>query len=176
LGNPKLDSVMFNASKGFIYGPYLANGSYNIAKLVDSRTEPDSIKARHILIDENTMGHDKAMHVADSLKKLIQGGASFADLASKFSTDKGSAVKGGDLGTFGRGTMVAPFDDAAFSGKKGDLKIVESQFGVHLIEIQDTKGSSKAVKVAIVDLPLKASSETQTAVYSKAQGFLGSLT
>ncbi len=175
LGNAKLDSVMFSASKGFVYGPYLANGSYSIAKLVDSRTEPDSVKARHILIDEATIGHDKAMAKADSLKKLIQGGASFADLAIKFSKD-GSAAKGGDLGTFGRGTMVAPFDDAAFSGKKGDLKIVETQFGVHLIEIQDTKGSSNVVKVAIVDIPLRASSETQTAVYSKAQGFLASLT
>jgi peptidyl-prolyl cis-trans isomerase D len=176
LGNPKLDSVMFSAEKGFVYGPYLANGSYNIAKLVDSHTEPDSVKARHILIDESVIGRDKAMAKADSLKKLIEGGKSFADLATLYSTDKGSAVKGGDLGTFGRGAMVAPFDDAAFSGKKGDLKIVESQFGVHLIEIEDTKGSSKAVKVAVVDIPLRASSETQTAVYSKAQGFLGSLT
>jgi len=176
LGNPKLDSVMFNASKGFIYGPYLANGSYCVAKLVDSRTEPDSVKARHILIDESTIGHDKAMAKADSLKKLIQGGKSFADLATLFSTDKGSAAKGGELGTFGRGAMVAPFDDAAFSGKKGDLKIVESQFGVHLIEIEDTKGSSKAVKVAVVDVPLRSSTETQTAVYSKAQTFLASVT
>ena len=175
LGNPKLDSVMFSASKGFVYGPYLANGSYAVAKLVDSRIEPDSVKARHILIDEKAIGHDKAMAKADSLKKLIEGGKSFADLAKLYSID-GSAEKGGELGTFGRGAMVAPFDDAAFSGKKGDLKIVESQYGVHLIEIEDTKGSSKAVKVAVVDAPLRSSTETQTAVYSKAQGFLGSLT
>ncbi|HZY39992.1 MAG TPA: peptidylprolyl isomerase, partial [Mucilaginibacter sp.] len=176
LGNPKLDTAMFNASKGFVYGPYLANGNYDIAKLVDSRTEPDSVKARHILIDESVIGHDKAMAKADSLKKLIEGGKSFADLAPLFSSDKGSAVKGGDLGTFARGAMVAPFEDAAFSGHKGDLKIVESQFGVHLIQIEDTKGSSKVVKVAVVDIPLRASSTTQTTVYSKAQGFLASLT
>ncbi len=173
---PKLDSVMFNESNGFVYGPYLSTGSYKIAKLVDARTEPDSVKARHILIDDRTIGVEKAMAKADSLKKLIQGGKSFADLANMFSVDKNSAVKGGDLGTFGRGAMIPVFEDAVFSGKKGDLKIVASQYGVHLIEIEDQKGSSKVVKVAIVDVPLKASSQTQTTVYSKAQGFLGSLT
>ncbi|MDB4922618.1 SurA N-terminal domain-containing protein [Mucilaginibacter sp.] len=176
--DPKLDSVMFNAPNGFMYGPYLTGGSYKIAKLVDSHTEPDSVKARHIVIDDKTIGLDKAMAKADSLKKLIEGGKSFADLANMFSIDKNSAVKGGDLGTFARGAMssIPVFEDAVFSGKKGDLKIVPSQFGVHLIQIEDQKGSSKVVKVALVDVPLKASSATQTAIYSKAQGFLGNLT
>ena len=173
---PKLDSVMFNAANGFVYGPYLSNGSYKIAKLVDSKTEPDSVKARHILIDDKTIGVEKATAKADSLKKLIEGGKSFADLANTFSIDKNSAVKGGDLGTFARGAMIPVFEDAVFSGKKGDLKIVTSQLGVHLIEIEDQKGLSKVAKVAIVDIPLKASSATQTAAYSKAQGFLGNLT
>ncbi len=172
--DPKLDSVMFNAANGFVYGPYLSNGAYKIGKLVDSKTEPDSVKARHILIDDRA-GVDKAMAKADSLKKLIEGGKSFADLANQFSIDKNSAVKGGDLGTFARGAMIPVFEDAVFSGKKGDIKIVASQFGVHLIEIEDQKGSSKVVKVAVVDVPLKASSTTQTTVYSKAQAFLGSL-
>lgn len=176
LGDPKLDSVMFNASKGFVYGPYLSNGSYKIAKLVDSHVEPDSVKAKHILIDDKTIGLDKALAKADSLKKLIEGGKSFAELANLYSIDKGSAAKGGEVGTFARGAMVGPFEDAAFSGKKGDIKIVTTQFGVHLIQIEDQKGSSKVAKVAIVDVPLKASSATQTVVYSKAQGFLASLT
>jgi len=174
--DPKLDSVMFNSPNGFVYGPYLSNGSYKIAKLVDAHVEPDSVKAKHILIDERTIGHDKALAKADSLKKLIEGGKSFADLANLYSLDKTSAVKGGELGTFGRGAMVAPFDDAVFEGKKGDLKIVTTQFGVHLIDIEDQKGSSKVAKVAVVDVPLKASSATETVVYSKAQGFLASLT
>jgi len=177
LGDPKLDSVMFAASNGFVYGPYLSNGSYKIAKLVDAHVEPDSVKAKHILIDERAIGHEKALAKADSLKKLLESGkGSFADLANKNSSDPGSAAKGGELGTFARGTMVGPFEDAVFGGKKGDFKIVSSQFGVHLIQIEDQKGSSKVVKVAIVDVPLKASSETQTVVYTKAQRFLASLT
>ncbi len=173
--DPKLDSVMFSEANGFVYGPYVSNGYFKIAKLVDSKVEPDSVTARHILIDDKAIGLDKAIAKADSIKKLIEGGKSFADMANMYSIDKNSAVKGGDLGTFGRGAMIPAFEDAVFKGKKGDLIVVPSQFGVHLIQIEDQKGSSKVVKVAIVDVPLKASSATQTTVYSKAQGFLGSL-
>ncbi|HTH83617.1 MAG TPA: peptidylprolyl isomerase [Mucilaginibacter sp.] len=170
--DPKLDTVMFNASAGFVYGPYLSNGSYKLAKLVDARVGPDSVKAKHILISP-TAGIAKALVTADSIKKLIESGKkTFADLAQTYSVDKGSAVKGGELGTFGRGAMVPAFEDAVFNGKKGDIKIVTTQFGVHIIQIEDQKGSSKVVKVAVVDKPLTASSKTQSAAYSKAQAFL----
>jgi len=173
---PKLDTVMFNSEKGTVYGPFLSNGSYKIAKLVDSRVGPDSVTARHILIPITTdVASAKAK--ADSLKKLIQSGKkTFAELAPTNSVDKNSAIKGGDLGTFGRGSMIPVFEDAVFNGKKGDLDIVVSQYGVHLIEIMNQKGSAKVVKVAVVDKPITPSSKTQTAAYSKAQSFLASLT
>jgi peptidyl-prolyl cis-trans isomerase D len=174
---PKLDSIMFSASVGTVYGPYLSRGGYSIAKLVDARMSPDSVKARHILLDPAMEGGlPKTLAKADSIKKIIESGKkTFADMATMYSVDKNSAVKGGDLGTFGRGAMIPVFDDAVFNGKKGDYKIVTSQFGVHLINIEDQKGSSKVIKVAIVDKPLTASSKTQSAAYSKAQAFLISL-
>jgi peptidyl-prolyl cis-trans isomerase D len=171
--DPKLDTVMFSASPGFIYGPYFSNGAYRIAKLVDSRVGPDSVKARHILLPPAP----ESMAKADSLKKLIQSGKkTFAELATANSMDKGSAAKGGDLGTFARGAMIPVFEDAVFNGKKGDIKIVKSQYGVHIIEIMEQKGSSKVVKVAVVDKPLTPSNKTETAAHSKAQTFLASLT
>ena len=176
LGDPKLDTVMFGQQKGFVYGPYLANGSYKLAKLVDSRVSPDSVKARHILIDAQQIGVQKAIAKADSLKKLIEGGKSFEELAKTYSIDKSSGEKGGELGTFGRGAMVPVFEDAVFNGQKGELKVVTSQFGVHLIQIEDQKGSSSVVEVAVVDKPVTASAKTQSAAYSKAQAFLGTLT
>jgi peptidyl-prolyl cis-trans isomerase D len=172
--DPKIDSIMFGASKGFVYGPYLSGNSYKLSKLIDEQVGPDSVKARHILLPI-TSTPEKALATADSIKKLIQSGKSFAELAKTYSVDKGSADKGGELGMFGRGSMVPVFEDAAFGGKKGDIKIVTSQYGVHIIEIEDQKGSSKVVKVATVDKLLAASSATQSAAYSKAQGFLGSL-
>ncbi|MDB5030928.1 SurA N-terminal domain-containing protein [Mucilaginibacter sp.] len=175
--DPKIDTVMFKASIGFVFGPYLSNGSYKLAKLVSTVVGPDSVKAKHILISPVDGGMAKAIATADSLKKLIESGKkTFADLASTFSVDKGSAAKGGELGMFARGSMVPAFEEAVFNGKKGDLKIVTTQYGAHLIQIEDQKGSSKVVKVAIIDKPLSASTKTQSAAYSKAQAFLISLT
>ena len=174
---PKIDSLMFNAEKGFTYGPYVSGGMYKIAKLVDARIGPDSVKARHILLNPATAGGlDKAQAKADSLKKLIAGGRPFAELAKNFSEDKQSAEKGGELGTFGRGAMIPVFEDAVFNGKAGDIKIVTSQYGVHLIEIEEQKGSSKVVKVGIVDKPIAPSNGTQSAAYAKAQTFISSVT
>lgn len=173
--DPKIDSIMMNASPGFIYGPYISNGAYNVAKLVASEVGPDSVKARHILLPVTT-SLAATQKTADSIKQIIQSGkSSFADMAKMYSVDKGSADKGGELGTFGRGAMVPQFEDAAFNGKKGEIKTVVSQYGVHIIEIEDQKGSQKVVKVAIVDKPLTASSATQSAAYSKAQAFLASV-
>jgi len=181
---PKLDTLMFNAAKGFVYGPYVSNGSYKIAKLSEVKTTFDSVKTRHILINPATTGGiEKAIAKADSIKKLIQGGKSFAEMATTFSTDRGSAVKGGDIPAFdvngamaGQGQITPEYTNAAFKANKGDLIVVTSQFGVHLIQVEDQKGSIKVVKVAIVDKPIQASSKTQTVAYSKAQGFLGALT
>jgi len=173
--DPKIDSLMLSASPGFVYGPYLSAGAYKIAKLVASEVGPDSVKARHILLPV-TASLAATQKTADSIKQLIQSGkATFADMAQKYSVDKGSAEKGGELGTFARGAMVPQFEDAAFNGKKDEIKTVVSQYGVHIIEIEDQKGSQKVVKVAVVDKALTASSATQSAAYSKAQAFLGAV-
>ncbi|MDA9555477.1 SurA N-terminal domain-containing protein [Pelobium sp.] len=175
---PALDSVMFNASKGFVYGPFLSNGSYKVAKLIDSRISPDSVKARHILLNPaNEGGIDKALAKADSLKKLIQGGADFAKLAAQFGTD-GSKDKGGDLGTVARGGGLAQLptlEDAVFNGSTGQLMVLQTQYGVHVINIEKQIGSSKVVKVAVVDKALAPSSTTEQVAYQKAQSFLSSV-
>lgn len=181
---PKLDTLMFNAAKGFVYGPYVSNGSYKIAKLTDVKTTFDSVKTRHILIDPATTGGvDKAIAKADSIKKVIQSGKSFAEMALTFSADKGSGTKGGDIPAFdvngamggGQGQITPEYTNAAFKASKGDMIVVTSQFGVHLIQVEDQKGSVKVVKVAVVDKPIEASSKTQTVAYSKAQAFLANL-
>ncbi|WP_432714269.1 peptidylprolyl isomerase [Pedobacter sp.] len=173
--DPAVDSVVFNLPAGSFYGPVLSGNSYKLVKVVDSRFSPDSVKASHILIDAAKVGGaDKAMKLADSLKTLVQGGASFATLAAKYSVD-GSKDKGGDLGTFSRGQMVAEFENAAFNGAVGDLKVVRSQFGVHLIKIEKQVGSSKVVKLAYIEKNLNPSSKTKDAAYKKATNFLSGL-
>jgi peptidyl-prolyl cis-trans isomerase D len=172
---PALDSVMFNASKGYIYGPYLSNGSYKVAKLIDSRVGPDSVKARHILLNPVSLGGVVvAKQKADSIKNLIQKGGDFAKLAAEFGTD-GSKDSGGDLGTFGRGAMIPKFEDAVFGASVGQVFTLETQYGVHIIQVQNQIGSSKVVKVAVVDKALAPSSQTEQAAYQKAQSFLSSV-
>lgn len=170
--DPAVDSVIFNYPAGSFYGPTFSGNSYKIIKVVDTRFSPDSVKARHILIDPAKVGGDaNAFKLADSLKKLAQNGGNFSELAKKFSVD-GSKDTGGDLGTFGRGAMVPEFENASFNGKPGDYKIVKSQFGVHLVNIIKQVGSSKVAKLAYIEKSLTPSSKTRDAAYKKATAFL----
>ncbi|MBL1410940.1 peptidylprolyl isomerase [Sphingobacterium faecale] len=170
--SPALDSVIFNAAKGITVGPFLANGAYEIAKIIDSKFSPDSVKASHILLNAAAEGGvAKAKAKADSIKGLLAKGESFSSLAVEFSQDPGSKANGGDLGTFTRGQMVGPFEEAAFNGKTGDVVVVESQFGVHILKIEKQIGNSKIVKAAILDKVITAGKETTDAVYNKANSF-----
>ncbi len=169
-----IDSTLFNATIGTVVGPYVENNEFKLSKLSDVRLMPDSAKARHILL-KIKKGEDKAkvMARADSLKKLIQGGRKFEELAKVFSEDQGSAIKGGDLGWFADGAMVKPFNDACFKGKKGDMPIVESQFGIHLIEVQGLGKLSKKIQVVTVTKKIEPSSKTSRAAFAKANEFAG---
>jgi len=170
--DPAVDSAVFALPAGSYYGPALSGNSYKLAKVVAARFSPDSVKASHILIDPSKVGgEDKAVKLADSLKSLILKGSNFAELAKNYSVD-GSKDKGGDLGTFARGAMVPEFENAAFDGQTGDIKVVKSQFGVHVITIEKQIGSSKVVKLAYIEKGLAASSKTQAAAYKAASNFL----
>ncbi|MBE8719902.1 peptidylprolyl isomerase [Sphingobacterium pedocola] len=173
--SPALDSVLFNVNIGTTVGPYLSNGAYEIAKVIDAKFSPDSVQASHILLNPTAEGGvDKALAKADSIKGLISKGDSFSALAVEFSQDQGSKINGGSLGTFPRGQMVQQFEEAAFGGKAGDVVIVNSQFGVHIIKIEKQIGNSKIVKAAIVDKVITAGKETTDAVYAKANEFFTS--
>lgn len=104
---------------------------------------PDSVHARHILVrfmpdDSEAAKLEKRAKIDAALAKIM-GGADFAEIAKENSDDP-SAIRGGDLGTFAQGTMVAPFDSAAFALKKGAVSgVVETQYGYHLIKVEDKK-------------------------------------
>ncbi|WP_395627749.1 SurA N-terminal domain-containing protein [Daejeonella sp.] len=170
--DPALDSLIFKTSAGGFVGPVFSNGVYKMAKVLDVKVGPDSVKASHILINPASEGGiNKAKAKADSIRSLIAGGASFAELAAKFGTDA-SKDTGGDLGTFGRGAMVPAFEEAVFNGNAGDLKVITTQFGVHVIKINAQIGSSRVAKVALLDKSLSTSNKTQQDAYKKATAFL----
>ena len=104
------------------------------------QAEQDAVKAR-----------------AEQLLKLVkQNPGKFAELAKQNSQDPGSAVKGGDLGLFGRGMMVKPFDEAVFALKPGEISgLVKSDFGYHIIKLTAIKSSNATpfdeVRAGIMD-------------------------
>jgi len=105
--------------------------------------QPEKVKASHILIKADEKADkakkDEARKKLEGIQQKVQKGEDFGTLAKEFSEDS-SNTKGGDLGYFGRGKMVKPFEDAAFALKSGDVSnIVETKFGYHLIKVTDKK-------------------------------------
>jgi peptidyl-prolyl cis-trans isomerase D len=102
---------------------------------------PEQARSRHILIkvdagaDAKTDAAAKAK--AEDILKQIKAGANFADLAKKYSDDPGSKDSGGELGFAQRGRMVPEFDKAIFTQKIGDTEIVKSQFGYHVVQVEE---------------------------------------
>ncbi len=91
---------------------------------------PNKIRCSHILVQKQS----EALAVLERLKK----GESLANLARELSIDRGSAKRGGDLGYFGRGMMVRPFEDAAFKLEKGQTsEPIKTEFGYHVIKRLD---------------------------------------
>lgn len=150
------DSIV-KITVGSVYGPYVDNGSYVIAKYLGSKITADSAKARHILISFNDpqtgqpiYNDSTAKRKADSLLNLINAGADFGALAKQFSTDGGSKDNGGLYESFEYGKMVSEFNDFAFNKPAGTKGVVKTSFGYHVIEAMGTKGSSPKYKIAFV--------------------------
>jgi peptidyl-prolyl cis-trans isomerase D len=101
---------------------------------------PDQARSRHILIKfpggaAKTDAEAKAK--AEALLKQIQGGADFADLAKKNSEDPGSGAQGGELGFARPKTMVPEFDTAIFNNKIGELALIHTQYGYHIVQVEE---------------------------------------
>ncbi len=168
--SPQLQDFIAGAKIDELYGPFLKNESYNLTRLIDIKPMPDSIKARHILIRTGASLAELNAK-ADSLINLLNKNSNFATLARANSEDPGSAINGGDLGWFRDGAMVKEFNDACFNGKKGDIVKVETQFGVHIINIQGKGKLTTKYKTATLVRDITYSSKTYQDVYSKATKF-----
>ena len=131
----------------FIPQSYVDQVTFETAELetfyrrnLDRYETPEQARAAHILVlvpngsDEATRKQKRAQ--AEKLLAEAKGGKDFAALAREFSDDKGSAANGGDLGNFGRGSMVPAFEQAVFALKPGEISgLVETQFGYHIIKL-----------------------------------------
>ncbi len=162
---------------GEVYGPFEDNGFSMIIKMLDKRNIPDSVDARHILIatsPDNPAATTAAFAKIDSIKRAYRSGSSFEDLALAHSDDSSNKNNGGSLGMADQTRYVPEFTTAAFTGKVGGLYTVKTQFGVHLLEVQNQVFGTNPQKyrVASIGRPVIPSQETQDKVYDEVTEIL----
>jgi len=157
-----------------VMGPWFEESAYKLARIVDIAERPDSVRAAHILLSPNaSRSLAQAREEADSLIALVRSGIDFNALAMANSDDQGSAQVGGDLGWFGEGMMVLPFNNACFSNNKGDIVTAETSFGIHVIKIIDQSRKVKKYDIGIVDRQVIPGTATTQRIYSDASQFAG---
>ncbi|MEN8204103.1 MAG: peptidylprolyl isomerase [Bacteroidota bacterium] len=171
------DSV-FNASEDAIFGPYEENESFKLARAYNGQMRPDSVRARHILLSLQAYGGNRQMmnDLADSLKGVIENGGNFNQIALEYSADESNRGIGGDLGWFKEGNMVTEFNNACFENKRGDLVTAETQFGTHIIKIENQSRPVRKIQLAGVVRHVFASDETNQDYYNRAVKFRGKAT
>jgi len=173
-----LDTSVFDMPADTIIGPYLSYGSYQVARIIGFYGRPDTVSARHILISPQNPrigSMQRAQQVADSILTVINNGGDFAALVTLYSDDQGSLATGGLYEDFTDAEMVAEFSDFCFTNPVGKLGTVPTQYGIHIIEIMDTKNIQKVVNVSINQYTINASTATFNKMYQTVTAFRGSI-
>ncbi len=176
------DSSVFTAAKGTVFGPYTEGTFIKIYKLTDTKSVADSAKVRHILIGlqsqktQTQRTPEVAKRIADSLTVLLkEKKVSFDTLVKTMSDDLGSIDKGGDYGWFDENKgFVEPFKNAGLMGTVGNISVVPTQFGFHIIEVLGvSKTRHNSYTVAQISKLIAPSSETNKEYYKLASDFAG---
>lgn len=163
-------SAFNKSATGNIVGPFAAPEGFVLYKYFGSVTSKDVFaKASHILI--NQFGSDeKNLEEANKLYNRLDAGENFSALAKEFSTDQGSAKKGGDLGYFAKGMMVKEFENACFNGKVGEVqKPIKTNYGYHIIKVTDRTDKKYVVEKIVNKIKQSASSKDRN--YNNANDF-----
>jgi peptidyl-prolyl cis-trans isomerase D len=172
-----------NLPDGAVYGPYMDGGNYGLAKMIDRRQLPDSVKCRHILIKtaDQQAGQVRtdsaAKKLIDSIENAIKSGTSFDSLVVKYSDDPGSKDKGGEyeFASMQFSSLSKEFAEVIFYGQTGDKKVVKTEnggySGYHYIEVLSQKKFETAYKIAYLTRPIVASDATITQASGMAAQF-----
>ncbi len=171
------DSIL-NASTDHVMGPYRDLETFKLSRVHDIQMRPDSVRVRHILLSYQAYGGDRVLinNMADSLVTVIKGGGNFNQIAMEYSADESNRAIGGDLGWFKEGFMVTEFNDACFENKTGDLLTTETQFGTHIIKIENQSRPVQKMQVATITRNIYAGDETNQDYYNRAVKFRGKAT
>ena len=176
-----LADTIFTFDKGAIYGPYKDGEFFKLSKVVDVKKMPDSVKSRHILITflgsraadaSTTQTEEQAKKTADSLLSILKRDKSkFESFVTEYSSDKPSIEKGGKYDWYPYSQMVPEFRDFTFEGVVGDMGVVKTDFGFHIIEIEGQKNKQNALQIATFSKKIEASEETENTIFEEAETF-----
>jgi len=178
----ELGNALFELEKGSIYGPYEEKGYFKLSKIIESKDVPE-VKASHILVSykdalraksEIVRTKEEAKAEANRILRKVKRRSTDFAAEAKISSDGPSSTKGGDLGWFKEGQMVPAFNDWVFSHKKDEIGIVETDFGFHIIKLNDTK-AEKGVKLATVSKIIVPSEKTENLVFVEAETFAANI-
>ena len=168
--------TLMSLNIGQIYGPYKDGDSYKISKMI-ARKPNGSVKASHILLayegatranpEVKRTKEEAEAKAKELLREAKKSGVVFSTLA-RDNSDGPSASNGGDLGYFQRGVMVPAFNDFAFGNSEGSIGMVETDFGFHVIKIDDKED---VVQIATVSREIVASEETINTLFTNATKF-----
>ena len=178
LGTAK-DSLS-NTAIGEYYGPYKDAGYYKYSKILDKASKADSVKVRHILIPfagatsaapDVMKTNEEAKATADSIYSVLRGNRSkFVDLL-ELSSDKVSNEKEGVIEFAYNQGFAPPFKAYSFDNKKGDMGVVETSFGYHIIEILNQTAFNNTLQLATVARKIEPSEKTNDDVFNAKQKF-----
>ena len=176
----ELGSMLWSAPKGTVLGPIYKKGKFYIYQKVAEQKDTNVIvRASHILIPNKGVLADGSTNITDSVMAMakanelfaqVKGGASIAELASKYSTDQGSATNGGDLGWKNASQFVKPFAEFCKNAQKGEVGVVKTQYGFHVIKMMEAPSDIK-IKYTEQILDITAGSETVKAVAKASREF-----
>ena len=178
-------NTLFELKEGEVFGPYKDGSQFKLSRMIDV-DRGGSVKARHILFayagsqsasSEVVRTKAEARLEAYRVLRLARAkGADFTELARTYS-DGPSKNRGGDLGFFKRGDMVEAFNDYAFASPIGSIGVVETDFGYHIIEVQEKEDVVLIASVVKKIVPSEATSNevfrmaTEFEIDSKKNGF-----
>ncbi len=178
-----IDQIVFgeDGHEGMFIPPYFKNKIWTMGKVIKMGERSDSLKATHILISyagaqsadpkKVTRIKVQAKNMADSLYKIIKAHPNKMDELMVNSDDPSAKTNKGDLGWFKDGAMVPPFNEAVMNGKVGDIVMVETRFGFHIIKITGKTKPVKVAKVVTITKELSPSRETNEKVFADASDF-----
>jgi peptidyl-prolyl cis-trans isomerase C len=125
-----------------------------IDQMIIKHTTAEQVRARHILLSTENISDTAQLEAeAEGLMKQLDEGADFAALATERSDDPGSAVNGGDLGWALRGLFVPEFDEAVFTMEPGERRLVQTQFGYHIIEVVEPAAMRNIESTDLIQTP-----------------------